>query len=364
MPPNIGVWDFDPIADRLIWDKRMYELYGIDPTESGAVYETWQKGLHPDDLPTAHAAVQAAITGERDFHTEFRVVWPDGQVRFIEAHAIALRNDEGIAQRLIGVNWDISDRKQAEAERLQAKKVRLELKLLEQLFDIILAGYWDWDIARHQAYLSPSFKRMLGYEDCELPNTLASWQNSIFPEDLPSVLDCFDRHVRSRGQIPFYNEVRYHHQDNSTVWAICSGQVIEWDKDDKPLRMIGFNMDISDRKWAEEHLRQLSTRLNLAVESAAIGIWDWDIPQNTLIWDRRMCDLYGIVSNDFAGVYDAWLSRIHPDDRQSAEATVRQALQNGTDLDSKFASFILMAASISSKPMASFNTTIAANPIG
>lgn len=333
---NIGVWDLDLATNRLIWDKRMYELYGIDPTESGAVYETWQRGVHPEDMPSAHAAVQAAIAGERDFHVEFRAVWPDGQIRFIEAHAIVLREEGGDAQRMIGVNWDISDRKQAEGERLQAERVRLELKLLEQLFDIILAGYWDWNIAEGRAYLSPSFKRMFGYEDEELPNTPESWQNSIFPEDLPSVLDCFDRHVRSRGQIPFYNEVRYHHKNGSTVWAICSGQVIEWDEEGRPLRAIGFNMNISDRKQAEEHLQQLSARLNLAVESAAIGIWDWDIARDRLIWDWQMHQLYGIAPNDFAGVYQAWLSLVHPDDLSNAETTVRQALESGLDFDSTF----------------------------
>ncbi|MBP0018511.1 MAG: PAS domain-containing protein [Cyanobacteria bacterium SBLK] len=333
---NIGVWDLDLATHRLIWDKRMYELYGIDPTESGPVYETWQRGVHPEDMLLAHAALQAAIAGERDFHTEFRVVWPDGQIRFIEAHAIVLRDESGRARRTIGVNWDISDRKQAEAERLQAERVRLELKLLERLFDIILAGYWDWNIAEGQVYLSPSFKRMFGYEDEELSNTLESWQNSIFREDLPSVLNCFDRHVRSQGQIPFYNEVRYRHKNGSAVWAICSGQVIEWDEEGKPLRAIGFNMNISDRKEAEEQSRQLSARLNLAVESAAIGIWDWDIVGDRLIWDDRMHQLYNIAPEDFVGVYQTWLSCVHPSDRSRVETQVRQALEGGLDFDSIF----------------------------
>jgi PAS domain S-box-containing protein len=333
---NIGVWDFDPVADRLIWDERMYELYGISANEFSGAYEAWQQGVHPEDMALAHDSVQAAITGERDFHTEFRVVWPNGQIRFIEAHAIVLRDEEGNARRMIGVNWDISDRKEAEADRLQAQKIRLELKLLEQLFDIILAGYWDWDIVNQQAYLSPSFKRMFGYEDDELPNTLESWQNSIFPEDLPSVLDCFHRHIRSHGQIPFYNEVRYRHKNGSTVWAICSGQVIEWDKEGNALRIIGFNMNISDRKQTEAHLRQLSARLNLAVESAAIGIWDWDISTNILLWDRQMHDLYGIAPQDFAGVYEAWLERVHPEDRQTTATAVGQALKSGMDFNREF----------------------------
>ncbi|MBF2088596.1 MAG: PAS domain S-box protein [Synechococcales cyanobacterium K44_A2020_017] len=157
---------------------------------------------------------------------------------------------------------DISDRKQAEAERLQAEKVRHELRLLENILDIVLAGYWDWDLSTDLEYLSPGFKRMLGYDDHELPNVPASWQGLIFPEDLPRVDECFERHVQSQGKIPYYNEVRYRHKNGSTVWVICSGQVIAWDAAGTPLRMIGCHIDISDRKQYETQLQQ--TNLELA----------------------------------------------------------------------------------------------------
>ncbi|MEO0534024.1 MAG: PAS domain S-box protein [Cyanobacteria bacterium P01_A01_bin.123] len=153
---------------------------------------------------------------------------------------------------------DISERKRLEAERnraeierSRAEQIRQELTLLEQVLDNVLAGYWDWDIPNHSEYLSPGFKRMFGYEDHELPNTPDSWQNLIFPEDLPKVLDCFNRHVQSRGKVPFASEVRYRHKDSSTVWVLCSGQVIEWDQAGNPLRMVGCHIDISQHKETE-----------------------------------------------------------------------------------------------------------------
>ncbi|MEM9004404.1 MAG: PAS domain S-box protein [Cyanobacteria bacterium P01_F01_bin.86] len=168
---------------------------------------------------------------------------------------------------------DISDRKRTEAERLQAEQIRQELTLLEQILDIVLGGYWDWDIPNHQKYLSPGFKRMFGYADQELPNTPDSWQTLIFPEDLPEVLDCFKRHVQSRGQVPYYNEVRYRHKDGSTVWVICSGQVIDWDEAGNPLRMIGCHIDISARKQAEQALMMSETRFRTLIDSLPFAIW-------------------------------------------------------------------------------------------
>ena len=149
---------------------------------------------------------------------------------------------------------DISDRKQADAERHAAAQVRQELGLLEKILDVVLAGYWDWNMVDNTAYVSPGFKHMFGYKDHELPNHPDSWQRIIVQDDLPDVIDCLNNHIRTQGRRPFYIEVRYHHKDDGIVWVICSGQVIEWSDDGQPLRMIGCHVNISDRKQIEAAL--------------------------------------------------------------------------------------------------------------
>lgn len=156
---------------------------------------------------------------------------------------------------------DITERKQVEAERSRAQAVRKELDLLERILNNVLAGYWDWDIPNHQEYLSPGFRQMFGYEDHELPNTPNSWQNLVLSEDLHLIQASFDRHVQSRGEIPYYNELRYRHKNGSTKWVICSGQVIEWDVTGSPQRMIGCHIDITERKQTEAQLRQTNQKL-------------------------------------------------------------------------------------------------------
>jgi PAS domain S-box-containing protein len=156
---------------------------------------------------------------------------------------------------------DITDLKQAEADRWQTQQVLSELKLLENILDVVLAGYWDWNFASQVEYLSPGYKRMLGYEDAELPNEPDLWRRLIFPEDLPKVLTCLECHIQSQGQIPHHSEVRYQHKDGSLVWVICSGQVIEWDSGGQAIRMVGCHIDITDRKLAELQLQQTNEKL-------------------------------------------------------------------------------------------------------
>jgi PAS domain S-box-containing protein len=115
----IGIWDWDITQDRLTWDDRMFELYAITPTPFTIDYATWASRLHPDDRPIAEAATQSALAGEEDYDLEFRVVHPDQSIRFIQASALIKRNDQGEPQRMIGINFDITDRKQAERHLLR-----------------------------------------------------------------------------------------------------------------------------------------------------------------------------------------------------------------------------------------------------
>ncbi len=113
---RLGIWEWDLRSDALYWDERMYELYGVPRGTSRKGLETWQKSLHPDDFAAVTEAARAAISGEKEFDTEFRVVHPDGTVKFLQANAVLLRDAEGKALRMIGINRDITHRKQAESE--------------------------------------------------------------------------------------------------------------------------------------------------------------------------------------------------------------------------------------------------------
>ncbi|MEN6369141.1 MAG: HD domain-containing phosphohydrolase [Thermotogota bacterium] len=117
---RIGVWDLDLAHDHLEWDSRMFELYGISAADFAGSYDAWRRALHPDDARSIEGALKAAIRGEREFHTHFRVCWPSGTVRHIEAHGMVLRAADGTPERVIGVNWDVTDRALAE-ERLKAR---------------------------------------------------------------------------------------------------------------------------------------------------------------------------------------------------------------------------------------------------
>lgn len=132
---KLGVWDWDIKNNIMIWDDRMFELYGITRDESTSNIDIWLSGLHPLDKEFALGECTAAINGDRDFDTEFRVMKPDGTVVWIKANAIINRDEHGVSSRMVGVNQDITARKNTEQTLIENSE-RISASLKEK--DVLL----------------------------------------------------------------------------------------------------------------------------------------------------------------------------------------------------------------------------------
>lgn len=134
-----------------------------------------------------------------------------------------------------------------------------------EIFDFLqegsLDGLWYWDLENPEhEWLSPRFKAVFGYEEDEIPHTSEWWQENIFPEDLPSVLERAQAHLEN-ADVPYDQIVRYRHKDGSTVWIRCRGLALR-DESGKPVRMLGCHTDVSSLKKTqleiERQLEQLA----------------------------------------------------------------------------------------------------------
>jgi PAS domain S-box-containing protein len=135
---GVGIWDYDLVNNNLLWDDQMFALYGVDKEHFGGAYNAWLDGVHPDDTARGDEEIQMAISGEKDFNTEFRVLWPDGTIRHIRALAIVQRDDSGDPLRMIGTNWDITAQKHNEQTlRMSEETLRKINADKDKLFSII-----------------------------------------------------------------------------------------------------------------------------------------------------------------------------------------------------------------------------------
>jgi len=116
-------------------------------------------------------------------------------------------------------------------------------------------GVWDWNPETNEVFFSTQWKKMLGYADHEIGNTLSEWEKRVHPDDLRRCYDSLEMHFRGETDV-YINEHRVMCKDGSYKWILDRGKVVTWKADGKPLRVIGTHSDISERKRYEQMLRQ------------------------------------------------------------------------------------------------------------
>ena len=119
---GLGIWDWDVERDRLVWDNSMYRLYGVRGEEFGGAFDAWSKCVVPEDVAQAKADVEAALRGEREYFSDFKVRRADGALRIIRGVAQIIRNTDGKPVRMVGINRDVTDLVNAERERDRANE--------------------------------------------------------------------------------------------------------------------------------------------------------------------------------------------------------------------------------------------------
>jgi PAS domain S-box-containing protein len=119
---SLGIWDWDVEADRLVWDDSMYRLYGVRKEEFSGAFDAWSTCVVPEDVARAKADVEAALRGDREYLSDFKVQRADGAIRIIRGMAQIVRKADGSPVRMVGVNRDVTDLINAEHARIRANE--------------------------------------------------------------------------------------------------------------------------------------------------------------------------------------------------------------------------------------------------
>ena len=242
---QIGIWDLDVLEDKLHWDARTFALYGMRKEDFSGANAAWLAGLHPDDVARSDTAFTQALRGEKDIDAEFRVIWPNGTLRHLKANAIVLRDDKGAPLRMVGVNYDITDRKCIEAELIE------ERQRLAYIIEGADVGTWEWKVQTGETVFDDRWANMIGFTLAELmPVSVDTWKKYVHPQDFELAKRLLGQHFAGQSA-HFECQVRMLHKDGHSVWVLSRGRVSNWTADGKPERMSGTHQDVS-RKMANE----------------------------------------------------------------------------------------------------------------
>ena len=193
-------------------------------------------------------------------------------------------------------------------------------------------GVWDHDFETGRHYVSQTWRRLRGLTETDsFPGSTEDWLETIHPGDLDHIKSELARLDSGETDIVNY-KFRQRHAAGHWVWFLSSGRVVRRDRAGLPARIIGTDTDISDIKNVEMESQRMAQRLHIAMDTAEMGRWEYDIGAEHTYWDDRMLALLGIPGNSNHVHPRAWEDFIHPEDREAVSRVVRDRMQAREDL--------------------------------
>ncbi|HYG90424.1 MAG TPA: PAS domain-containing protein [Azospirillum sp.] len=254
-----GTFDVDLRTGRAVWSEENYRLFGLEPGQSINI-ATWFSLLHPEDRERMLAEREQFIREARsDYDLEYRVLRPDGSVRWILNRGRFTYGEDGVPLRSSGLCVDVTERREAE-EALRRSEERLNFALA-----CAGAGIWDWNIRTGELSWSEGVYALHGLSPERFMPSYEAWLPCIHPDDRENIQHVVRTILASPGN-DYTVEHRILHPERGERWLMNVGRIVRH-RDGSPLRLTGVSIDITERKRMEEDLRaakQEAERASLA----------------------------------------------------------------------------------------------------
>jgi PAS domain S-box-containing protein len=304
-------WEWDLKTGRDSWFGDLKTMFGIPAETYVGRPEDFHRYVHPDDRQHVAEAVADSRNNHRPYAAEFRVVWPNGNLRWAAATGQFQYSPNGEPEHMFGMAVDITDRKQAEDAVWQSEEK------YRRIVETTNEGIWLLDSNFHTSFVNRQMAGMLGYQPGEMLGR--SVFDFYFPEDVERKRQGL---LRRRQMLSEHLDDRLRRRDGAELWVRMAAMPICKDSGDfdGSLAMVS---DITDRKRAEEALRESEERFRLVANTAPMLIWMSDA--------QRLCTYFNHSWLAFTGrpmeleLGNGWAEGVHAEDLQGCLGTYTRA---------------------------------------
>ncbi|MCX6906532.1 MAG: PAS domain S-box protein, partial [Verrucomicrobia bacterium] len=324
---KLGPWHWDIVRGELFWSPQCLALYGM-PAGTAITREQFLQAVHPDDRERVQAALHDAVEKHAEYVVEKRVLRPDGSVRWTASRGRCHYDDTGRAIRMDGVSFDITQHKEAEEALLESEdRYR---SLFATSLDAVLLGTVDGRILA----ANTAACRMFGLTEEEL---ISVGRNGVADVSDPRLKAASEERDRTGS---FYGELTFLRSDGTKFPAEVSSVIFRADKGESRVSVV--IRDITERKRAQDALRENEARLRSFLDNSAVIGWLKDEEGRHVFLSENYERRFGVCLEDWKGKtdFDVWPREIAEEFRRNDQAVLAgdkpvEVVEFTTDKDGK-----------------------------
>lgn len=265
-----------------VWVDCVYEKRPV-------IHNDYKSLPHRKGLPEGHADIVRELV--------VPVIREDKVVAILgvgNKHEDYTNKDAEVVSYLADVTWEIVNQKRVE-EAVKDREDRLS-KIMKAAND----GMWDWDLLSDEVYFDPRYYQMAGYEVDDFPHRLEEFQNRVHPNHVAHVMDQAEKHLK--GEIDrFIVEFKFRKKQGDWIWIMGRGIIVERDESGKPLRFVGTHTDITERKMAEEALRESEQNFSDIFQTVSEGIAYTSMKGKVLSINNALLNILKVPREEIVG---------------------------------------------------------------
>jgi PAS domain S-box-containing protein len=281
------------------------DIYGVSPEEVREDAAAAIDGLHPDDLEMVVESIRHSARTLTAWRLEYRVKTNNGTERWLLGTSMPESEADG------GVLWhgfitDVTQRKLAEAKvRLSEERMRLAAVAAD-------VAVWDWDLTTGKVSWDAGLFQIYGMEPSPtMEVAFDDWRNAVHPEDIGGMLSALTELSTKGGR--FERVFRIVRRTDGAIRFVQGAQTAINDSRGRPLRMVGVNVDVTQRRETEAAVIESEARFRMLANNAPVGIFETDPAGRCLFVNARWLAKTGLTAEEAAG--DGWTRALHPEDR-------------------------------------------------
>ena len=317
-----GFWDGRVLPDEpwssprtpVWWSPRVKAMLGYTDEEFPDVLESWASRLHPEDADRVFAALTAHIDRRDPYDVEYRLLTKAGEYQWFRARGQAIWDETGQVVRMSGSLQGVTDLRHAE------DALRRNEQLLRNVADNTTAVIYVKSADGRFLFTNRRFEQLFHLTTEQI---VGHTNHEIFPPKIADTFRANDLQVLERNSTVEYEELAPHEDGLHTYLSI---KFPLRDHTGSPYATCGISTDITERKRIEQTLRAHEEQLLLALTSAEMGTWNWDLQSGHIYWPSQVDGFLGLSDGAGPRTQNDWLALVYREDRETMARTMRQAI--------------------------------------